>query len=262
MQNVRISTDNGIRTISINRPLRRNAFDAELIEDLTDAFRPVSADDSLRAVILTAEGTTFCSGGDLAWMKAASKLSREENLRDAEKLFDMFKTIRDVNKPVIGQVFGHCFGGGVGLVAACDLVAAEGGTQFCFSEVKWGLVPAVISPFIVEKAAPHLVREWFLTAKVFGAQEAAHGGLVNFVGSMTEVETYVAKNAALFREAAPRAVAATKRLHQDCAGIDWAEKRRLTTELIADRRTSPDGQYGLECFLNKSKPDWMRGPSA
>lgn len=259
MQQLKVTQNNNIRTVSLNRPLRRNAFDARLIEELTEQFLEIGRDKKLRAVVLTGEGTSFCSGGDLEWMKAAVTLSREDNLRDAERMFDMFKAIRDVPVPVIGRVFGHCFGGGLGLIAACDVVAAESVTQFCFSEVKWGLAPAVISPFVTERAAPHILREWFLTAKVFDASEARAGGLVNLTGTMAEVDAYVERTLRLFREAAPGASAATKRLHQDSYQIDWDLARQTTTRLIADRRTSDEGQAGLNCFLNKTKPDWTLG---
>jgi methylglutaconyl-CoA hydratase len=259
MKNVKTARTLGIETITLNRPLRRNAFDANLIVELTEAFAAIRDDGAVRAVVLTGEGTSFCAGGDLEWMKSATELTHDENIRDAELLFDMFKTIRDVPVPVIAKVFGHCFGGGLGLIAACDIVAAESATQFCFSEVKWGLVPAVISPFVREKALPGHMREWFLTAKTFDAPEAGRGGLVNFCGTMGEVETFVERTGHQIRESAPGAVAAAKRLHQSFSPVDWTTVRQMTTALIADRRVSKEGQDGLACFLGKTKPDWTLG---
>ena len=259
MQNLKITQSNGVRTVSLNRPLRRNAFEPILIKELKAQFQEIAEQRNVRAVVLTGEGTSFCSGGDLEWMKAAGQLTRDENVRDAECLFDMFKAIRDVPVPVIARVFGHCFGGGLGLVAACDLVAAEATTQFCFSEVKWGLAPSVISPFVAEKAAPHMLREWFITAKVFDAAEAMRGGLVHFAGKLGDVDDYIERTLRLFREAAPHAIAATKELHQKSSGIDWDYMRTYTTELIADRRMSEEGQTGLAAFLDKSKPKWTLG---
>ena len=261
MQNLKITQSNGVRTVSLNRPLRRNAFEPILIRELKDQFREIAEQRTVRAVVLTGEGTSFCSGGDLEWMKAAGQLTRDENVRDAECLFDMFKAIRDVPVPVIGRVFGHCFGGGLGLVAACDLVAAEATTQFCFSEVKWGLAPSVISPFVAERASPHMLREWFITAKVFDAAEATRGGLVHFSGKLGDVDDYIERTLRLFREAAPEAIAATKQLHQKSSGIDWDYMRTYTTELIAERRMSDEGQMGLAAFLDKAKPNWTRGPA-
>ena len=261
MKNVKCTSNLGIMTVTLNRPLRRNAFDAWLITELAEIFSNLATDGSVRAVILTGEGTSFCAGGDLEWMKAAATLTHDENIADAQLLFDMFKAIRDVPVPVVARVFGHCFGGGLGLVAACDIVAAEASTQFCFSEVKWGLVPAIICPFVREKALPTRLREWFLTAKTFDAQEALRGGLINFMGTMSEVETFVDRCTRQIRGSAPEAIRATKKLHQSFSSIDWARARTETTALIAERRTSKEGQDGLACFLGKTKPDWTLGVS-
>ncbi|NJL25383.1 MAG: hypothetical protein HC902_09545 [Calothrix sp. SM1_5_4] len=161
-----------MRAISLNRPDKRNAFHPEMINELTAAFTEAAKEKTVRAVLLTGEGKSFCSGGDLEWMRSMAAYSLKENLRDAGELYDMYWAIRDCPVPVVGKVFGHCFGGGAGLTAVCDIVAADASTQFCFSEVKWGLVPAVISPFVTERAGAARVREWFVTAKVFTAADA------------------------------------------------------------------------------------------
>lgn len=251
---LKITQNNGVRTISLNRPEKRNAFEPEMIKALTKAFREL--DQTVRAVILTGEGTSFCAGGDLQWMKSMAGFTLEENVRDAEALFDMYFAIRQAPVPVLGRVFGHAFGGGAGLLAVCDIAAAEDNTQISFSEVKWGLVPAVISPFVTERAAPAKTREWFVTAKVFPAREARDGGLLNFVGLIDEVDAYLEKRVREILGSAPEAVRETKRLHQSYSPIDWKTAKTECSKLIAARRVSAEGQRGLKAFLEKRDPKW------
>jgi len=260
MSNVRISQSMGIRTIALNRPQKRNAFHAEMIAEITKAFKEVASDKQVRAVLLTAEGSTFCAGGDLEWMKSTIDYTAKQNLKDAERLFDMFWAIRSVPVPVVGRIFGHAFGGGAGLVSACDIVVAESGTQFCFSEVKWGLVPAVISPFVAEKVLPSRAREWFLTAKVFGCSEALSAGLIGFSGNMAEVDAEVEAILFRIRDTAPQAVRETKKLHQSFSSVSWKAVRTKVTKLIAARRVSEEGQSGLKAFVEKRNPQWSPPP--
>ncbi|MGE0526775.1 MAG: enoyl-CoA hydratase-related protein, partial [Bdellovibrionales bacterium] len=220
MQFIRRTQSQGVLTISLNRPERRNAFHAGMIREITRAFDDAAKEKSVRAVLLTGEGKSFCSGGDLEWMKSMADFTLEENLADADELFGMYWAARTCPVPVVGRVFGHAFGGGAGLVAVCDIVAAEVSTQFSFSEVKWGLVPAVISPFVVERANPPQVREWFLTARVFTAMEALSGGLIHFTGTLSEVDSYLERTFQALTGAAPEAARATKKLHQSYSTID------------------------------------------
>lgn len=256
MKHLRITQNQNIVTVALNRPERRNAFHPEMIQEISDTFKGFAEEKALRGVVLTGEGESFCSGGDLEWMKSMAKFSVKENLADANQLFDMFFAIRSCPVPVIGKVFGHCFGGGGGLVAACDIVAAESKTQFCFSEVKWGLVPAVISPFVLERAHPAAVREWFITAKVFLSEEAMAGGLINFSGPIGDVDTYIEESLRLIVNSAPQAVRDTKALHQSYSNTDWVATRAKVTHVIAERRVSDEGQKGLQAFLNKTTPNW------
>lgn len=260
MQHLKITQNQGVLAVSLNRPERRNAFFPEMITEITKIFKSVNKDKTVRAVLLTGEGKSFCSGGDLEWMKSMAGYTLKQNLKDASELFEMYWAIRNCPVPVVGKVFGHCFGGGAGLTAVCDLVAAESATQFCFSEVKWGLVPAVISPFVAERAAPAKVREWFITAKVFTADEALHGGLINFVGSTADVDAYLEKTFNLIQGAAPEAVRATKKLHQSYSTISWKKVQPAVTKLIAQRRVSEEGQKGLQAFLEKREPRWSESP--
>lgn len=256
MKHLKLTSNQNVVTVTLNRPEKRNAFHPEMIQELTEVFTGFKSEDKLRAVVLTGEGESFCSGGDLEWMKSMASYTHSENLQDANQLFDMFFAIRTCPVPVVGKVFGHCFGGGAGLVAVCDIVAAELKTQFCFSEVKWGLVPAVISPFVVERAQPSSVREWFTTAKVFLADEAMAGGLINFSGNISDVDLYMEHTLKLIHAAAPEAVRETKALHQSYTQMDWTDVRYKVTGLIADRRVSAEGQKGLQAFLNKETPNW------
>lgn len=256
MEHLKLSRENSVLTVALNRPEKRNAFFPAMIAEMTKAFRDCAKDRELRAVVLTAEGVSFCAGGDLEWMKSMADYSFKQNQADAEKLFELYWTIRCCPVPVIGRVFGHCFGGGVGLAAVCDIVIAEAATQFCFSEVKWGLAPAVISPFVVERASAAAVREWFLTAKVFLAPEAATGGLVHKFGSMAEVDRAVGETVARITAAGPEAVRATKKLLQNYSPIAWKKMRPAVTRLIAQRRVSAEGQLGLQAFLDKKTPVW------
>lgn len=250
----------GIRTVSLNRPEKRNAFHPGMIKEITKAFKEIAKDSKVRAVLLTGEGQSFCSGGDLEWMKSMASYTFAQNVKDAKELYAMYWAIRTCPVPVIGKVFGHCFGGGAGLNAVCDIVAAEEQTQFSFSEVKWGLVPAVISPFVVERATQAFVRETFLTAKVFGVLEAMHGGLINFTGAMDDVDRYIENTFKTILAAAPEAVRETKKLHQSYSSINWKKVEPQVTKLIAKRRVSAEGQKGLKAFLEKQSPKWSEWP--
>ncbi len=260
MNHLKRTLNQGILTIGLNRPEKRNAFFPEMIYEITAAFVEASKDKSLRAVLLTGEGTSFCAGGDLEWMQSMAGFTRAQNLKDAEALFAMFWSVRNCPIPVVGRVFGHCFGGGAGLIAACDVVSAESKTQFCFSEVKWGLVPAVISPFVVDRVARAKVSEWFITAKVFQSAEAQSAGLIHHLGAMAEVDFYLEETFKLILHAAPEAIRATKKMLNGYSTIDWKKARTSVTKLIAERRVSEEGQKGLQAFLDKKSPQWSEPP--
>jgi methylglutaconyl-CoA hydratase len=260
MKHLKLTQNLGVLTVALNRPEKRNAFFPEMIQEVTTVFKTAAKDQALRAVLLTGEGPSFCSGGDLEWMKATASFTLKQNLKDAEQLFEMYWSIRNCPVPVVGKVFGHCFGGGAGLTAVCDIVAAESATQFSFSEVKWGLVPAVISPFVVERAQAAKVSEWFTTAKVFLAPEALNGGLINCVGSSEEVDLFLEATLKLILSSAPQAVRESKKLLQSYSRIAWKSVRPRVTKLIAARRISAEGQKGLGAFINKTNPQWSESP--
>lgn len=259
-KHLKITQNMNVVTVSFNRPEKRNAFFPEMIREITSSFKGLSKEKAIRAVILTGEGQSFCSGGDLEWMKSMAKYSQAQNLKDAAELFDMYWAIRACPVPVLGRVFGHCFGGGAGLMGVCDIVAAEENTQFCFSEVKWGLVPSVISPFVTERAQPAKVREWFTTGKVFRAPEALAGGLINHSGTNSSVDFYLEEILKVILASAPGAVRDTKALHQSYSTINWKTAKARVTKLIAKRRVSAEGQKGLQAFLEKRQPQWSESP--
>jgi methylglutaconyl-CoA hydratase len=256
VKHLEISERDRVMTVAMNRPERRNAFHPEMIDELTKIFLKVRKMPDVRAVVLTGKGESFCSGGDLEWMKSMASYTKTENLRDAERLFKMFQSIRECPLPVIGRVFGHAFGGGAGLLAVCDIVIADAETQICFSEVKWGLVPAVISPFVVDRASASAIRYWFLTACVFKAEEARAGGLVHFAGSPSACDKYLEQTIDLLRAAGPEAVRLTKTLHQSFSPVKWSVVKAKVTRLIAERRVSAEGQAGLGAFLQRKTPVW------
>ena len=244
-------------TVTLNRPDVRNAFDPGMIRELTDAFLGLNADSRLRAVILRGEGKSFCAGADLAWMQSMVGFTLEQNRKDSEQLFDMFATLNSCPVPILGVVHGHVMGGALGLLSACDIVAAESNTVFAFSEARLGLVPAVISPFVAQKIRPSAAYRFMLNADNFTAEDALRGGLIHFHGDSAAVDQFVQHNLRTIVENGPQAVRASKALLREVLPHpDWNQVRAQTTQLIAERRVSAEGQEGLRGFLEKRRPSW------
>jgi methylglutaconyl-CoA hydratase len=252
--------DAGIAHITLNRPERHNAFDEGLIAELTTAFNVFGIDPTVRAIVLSGEGKSFCAGADLDWMKRAAGWSEAENRADALKLSDMLAAIDSCAKPVIARVHGNVAGGGVGLVACADMAVAIDGAQFRLSEVRLGLTPATISPFVVAKIGASQARRWFLSAEAFGAQQAQAMGLVHEIAADAQAADAVIANwLTHLAAAAPGAVADAKQLVADVAGRPiTAAVRGQTADRIAARRASTEGREGLAAFLDKRKPEWNR----
>lgn len=257
MNTIIVKEENGILNISLNRPEIHNAFNPEMIAELTQVFSDHNFSVKSRAIILSGEGESFCAGADLNWMKSMMKYNFEENVADAQRLFTMFEVMRNCPVPVIGKVHGNVFGGGLGLVAVCDIVAVEEKTKFCFSEAKLGLVPSVISSFVIRKMAPHFVRELFLTAEIFDAQKALTSGLCHFVGSQAKCEKFVEEKVSSIRKCGMGALISTKKLLNDLENLSPQEVKKETTTVISRRRVSEEGQEGLKAFLEKRKPSWL-----
>jgi methylglutaconyl-CoA hydratase len=230
------------------KPERRNAFDAVLIAELTEAFADVG---DVRAVLLAGEGESFSAGADVEWMRASVDLSREENITDALRLRAMLDTIDSCPAPVVARVQGHALGGGCGLVACCDVAVAEPGAQFAFSEVKLGIVPAVISPFALAKIGSGSARRFFVTGERFGADVALRIGLVQEIAD--DLDAVVARVVGELLSAGPDAARAAKALAR--TPLSAGE----TAERIAAHRTSAEGQEGLRAFLEKRPASWRDG---
>jgi methylglutaconyl-CoA hydratase len=227
-----------------------------MVRELHDAFAAASARDDVRVIVLAGRGAVFCAGADVDWMKTVARFTPEENLADARALFELFETIDRSPKAVVASVQGAALGGGAGLVAVADLVVAENRAQFGFTEVRLGLVPAVISPFVVRKIGASAARALFLTGERFGAARAEAIGLVHRVVELDGLAAAVDERVRELLQAAPGAVAAAKDLVRSVSGRPVGEVRELACERIAERRASPEGQEGLRAFLEKRKPGW------
>lgn len=255
--------------VALNRPDTRNAFHPTMIRELTEVFTHLAARTDVSVVILRGEGKSFCSGADLGYMKSMAAFSYNENEKDARQLFEMFWTIRQCPHPIVGRLHGHVMGGALGLAALCDVAAAVDGTQFCFSEVRLGIAPAVISPFVLERMSAAFARRFMLTAEVFGVDEALASGLIQHHGDEASVDAFIASITTALSENGPEAVRATKALLREVAVTStatsattsamtshWNALKDMTTRVIAERRVSDEGQEGLRGFLEKRPPSW------
>ena len=244
------------RRLQLDRPDLHNAFNPEMIAGIHDFFVAAAQDSDVRAIVLEANGKSFCAGADLQWMQQMQQYSAEENQQDAVRLYEMFEAIYQCPVPVIARVQGAAYGGGLGLIAACDIAAAELSCRFAFTEVQWGLSPATISPFVLEKMSMSAAREYFLTGKSFSAPEAQSMGLLRFVGEQSEVDSYIESLLQNFASAGPQALRATKSLFRSYLEKSRAENKLYTASVIAACRTSEEGQQGLQYFLTKKLPTW------
>ncbi len=248
----------GLVRVVLDRPDVRNAFNAELIAELHAAFTALSADENVRAVVLAAAGKSFCGGADVNWMRAALDLSDDDNIRDAERMSDMFRAIDSCPKPVIGRVHGAALGGGAGLAAVCDIVVCSSETIFGFTETKLGIIPAVISPFVLAKIGRSAARALFLSGERFDAARALHIGLVHEVVSADELDARIEAIEIEFATAGPGAIAAAKRLIAHvAASTDDEQTKSSTARAIAAQRTTAEGQEGLRAFLERRPPAWV-----
>ncbi|HUL72473.1 MAG TPA: enoyl-CoA hydratase-related protein [Vicinamibacterales bacterium] len=245
-----------VTTVTLNRPDVRNAFNEDLIQDLTEWARSVPPDGSVRAVILQGAGSVFCAGADVQWMSKMVDYSQEQNLEDARRAAAMFHAIDSVPVPVIGRVQGAALGGGAGLTAVCDVVVATEDAVFGFTEVVLGILPAMISPYVVSKIGLAAARELCLSGARFSAARAREIGLVTDVVAADRLDLTVDRHVQQFRKAAPSAIAATKKLLRDVAGRRPADVMALTADAIARQRVSPEGQEGLRAFLDKRAASW------
>lgn len=246
-----------IATVTMRRPEVHNAFNAQLIQDLQAAFTDLGTDTRLHAVVLTGEGPSFSAGADIHMMRAAATFTQEQNLHDALRLADLFDTINAFPCPVIARVNGTAMGGGLGLVAACDLVIAVESARMAFSEVTLGIAPAVISPYVVRKIGETHARVLFVTGERFTAARAREIGLVHIVTAPEELDAIVENKVKELLRSGPQALRACKALALNAGRMDHDTARRYTAEMISTLRASAEGQEGLRAFLEKRSPDWV-----
>ena len=246
-------------TITLTQPEVRNAFSDEVIADITAAFTEVGARADVRCVVLAAEGPAFCAGANLNWMRRMADYTREENIQDAGKLAEMLRVIYTCPQPTIARVQGDVYAGGMGLVAACDMAVSVDTAGFCLSEVKLGLIPATISPYVIRAMGARAAHRYFLTAERFDAAEALRTGFVHAVVGADQLDAKVDELARALTSASPNAVRACKKLVMDVAEREInARLIAATVEGIADIRASDEGREGVQSFLQKRKPAWLQ----
>jgi methylglutaconyl-CoA hydratase len=257
-QTLTLAVADKVATVTLNRPELRNAFDETAIAELAQVFADLERDDGVRAIVLAANGPAFCAGADLNWMKKMAGYSHAENQADALRLAAMLRTIYLCPKPVVAKVQGDCYAGGMGLAAACDVVVAAEEAGFCLSEVKLGLIPGTISPYVIKAMGEHAARRYFLTAERFGAREALRIGFAHELAAADALDAKVAAIVKALVSNSPHAVAQAKLLVRDMAG------RPVTDALVADSaeriaqiRASEQGREGVAAFLEKRKPSWL-----
>jgi methylglutaconyl-CoA hydratase len=254
-------TDEGVvATVALARPDSHNALNAALISELTDCFESLSEDENVRGIVLTGEGRSFCAGADIRYMRDTAGFTYEENLQDARRLATMFRAVHECPKPVVARVRGAAIGGGVGLVAASDVVVAEAGATFAFSEVRLGIAPATIAPFVVSKIGYSHARALMLSGERFDAELAREMGLVHEVAPEDELDTVVDRKVSQLLKGGPDALAAVKQLLRQIEAVEPMEATGLMATLISDLRVSEEGQEGLAAFLEKREPFWRKEP--
>ena len=258
MTHLDIRCESLLATVTLNRPDVRNAFNDEVIAEMTAAFRDLGQREDVRCIVLEAKGPAFCAGADLNWMRSIAGYTREENLADAGALAEMMRVIYACPKPTIARIQGDVYAGGTGLVAVCDIAVSVDTAQYCLSEVKLGLIPATISPYVIRAMGARAAHRYILTAERFTAAEALRIGFVHEVVASDALDAAVALLAKTLVNAGPAAVKACKQLVQDVAGCEISPKLiARTVQGIADIRSSDEGKEGVQSFLQKRKPTWL-----
>jgi len=254
---LKISGTPSVRRVTLTRPNVRNAFNTELIAELSRTLEMLAEDSALRVLVLAAEGEAFCAGADFHWMKSQKDASFEQNAADAHRLFDLFHALYSFPRPTIACVQGGAFGGGAGLVACADFAVLSEDSVLAFSEVRIGLVPATISPFVIRKIGAGRARELFLTGERITAGRALELGLAHRVVRTSLLDSAVEELTATLMHNGPEALSETKRLLGEVCLLPLDEARTVTADFIATRRISDEGQEGMAAFLEKRKPRWI-----
>jgi methylglutaconyl-CoA hydratase len=254
MQTLLTSHTGPVQTVTLHRPEARNAFNEQMIAELKETFSGIA--DSTRVVVLTGAGAVFCAGADVNWMRDSVSRSESDNRRDAARMESMFRAIDECPCPLVGRINGTALGGGMGLLACCDIAIAADTAQFGFTEVRLGIVPAVISPYSLAKIGPRAARRFFLTGETFDAQRAREIGLVHDVVSADRLDAETAQAVEMILRSGPRAVRTAKALIREVTAMERDESRQHTIATIARVRTSAEGHEGLSAFLEKRLPGW------
>lgn len=248
--------DRGVATLTLNRPQKHNALNAELIREVTAAANKLDDDSGVRAVILTGAGESFCAGGDFKWMQGLFNATREQRVNDSVAIFKMLQALYSVSKPLIGKVNGQAYGGGTGMMAVCDICIASDVGRYALTEVRLGLVPANISKFVVQKMGVANARRTFLNAFPMSASDACRYGLVDVVASPHEIDEVVESEVLKVLQCAPAAVAVTKKMISYVSVNDEESSMEYVSNLLADAWESKEGQEGMTAFFNKARPSW------
>ncbi len=256
MSQVEIVRERGVARVWLDRPEQHNALSPELGEDLARALATVAADPDARVVVLGGRGPSFCAGADIGAMRAAANATFEQNVAEAERLGALFAALADLPKPVVGRVHGGVFGGGVGLVCACDVAVAADDARFGLTEVRLGILPAIISPYVIRRLGDARARELMLTGERFGAADALRVGIVQHVVPASELDGMIEDRVAALLEGAPAAQRRIKELLERWANVPWREYRASLPRTLAEVRAGGEAKEGLAAFLDKRKPAW------
>jgi methylglutaconyl-CoA hydratase len=251
-----INRENEVITVSLNRPEVHNAMNEELMDDLTKCFKLLNKDNKTRIIILTGKGKSFSAGADLNWMKSMAAYSMEENIKDSKKLLDLFETIYNCSKPIIGRINGHAFGGGIGLIAVCDITIAPLNKKFAFSEVKLGIIPSVISTYIIRRIGLFNMRRLFITGERFDSSYAKKIGLIDHVVPEDEFDNEVQKYVKLLYSSGPKAINEIKALINNYENLKILDYKNYSVKKISQLRVSDEGQDGINAFLEKRNSKW------
>lgn len=256
-ETIELDKENDILTIALNRPDVHNAMNEQLMKELTNCFTEINNDDTIRIVILTGNGSSFCSGADLNWMKSMVNYSKEENIKDSELLLKLYEVIHQCSKPVIGKINGHAFGGGIGLIAVCDLTFGVPDSKFAFSETKLGIIPSVISTYVLRRIIniSH-VRRLFITGERFTSDYAEKIGLLDYVIEPQNLDEKIQKYCKILKTSGPESIREIKQLLNAYEQLPIEEYKTYTVKKIAERRVSDEGQEGITAFLGKRKTKW------
>jgi len=251
-----VSENKNVVTVALNRPEVHNAMNELLIKELTGCFSELNNKKNVRAVILTGNGKSFCGGADINWMKSMIKYSKKENIEDSKKLLNLFETIYSCQKPVIGRINGNAFGGGLGLITVCDVSIATPGLLFAFSETKLGIIPSVISTYVIRRIGPANARRLFITGERFSSEHAKEIGLIDCIVPAQELDARIQQVVEEIKTSAPLSIGEVKNLVKTQQEIGAEEYKEYAVHKIAELRVSEEGQEGTTAFLEKRKPKW------